>query len=112
MPIGNPASSPIPARSTWLPLRYSVAEQAGIQVFDFWVAEPGRYELSARYPEGKPGPQVVLAVGEGFLGNPWELRRTTLGFAGLCVLIGALVAVVVLVRRERSRKEIYGRFGR
>jgi hypothetical protein len=43
--------------------RYSMGGRKAYSLYTFHLDEAGRYEFSAHYPEGKSGPEVVLAIG-------------------------------------------------
>ena len=110
--VSGSTGRPVRLHRPWVPLSYSQDDRAGVLVFDFWVEAPGAYELRTHYPQEKPGPQLVLAVGEGLLG---DLSGTVLG--GLSITLGSVVlglAAVWLVYRGRARsiRRVYGRFGR
>jgi len=90
---------------------YSVGGRSGTSFLDFRIAQPGIYELSAHYPEGKEGPEVVLAVGRGF-----SLKIVTTVFGGLGIVFGSMaiavaIALITLLRRSKAKKEIQIRHG-
>jgi hypothetical protein len=73
---------------------------------EFTIEKPGLYELSAWYPEGQEGPEVVLAIGRGFTG---KLMRTVLG--GLAILFGSLIvgvtiAVKTFLKRRKAERQM------
>jgi hypothetical protein len=84
---------------------YSLGSRSGVGVFDFTIDRPGIYVLSAQYAEGREGPEVVLAVGEGF-----TTGILTTVFGGLAIVFGSMGAAVVIalvtflkrVRAERA----------
>ena len=43
--------------------RYSMGSRKAYSLYTFDLDRAGRYEFSAYYPEGKSGPEVVLAIG-------------------------------------------------
>ena len=110
--VSRATGAEVELHRAWLPLRYALDLQSGRAVFDFWVDEPGTYELRGTYPQETVGGSMVLSVGYGLLG---DLSGTILGglaaVAGL-VLAGVVWITIVAVMRGRSRREIYGRFGR
>jgi hypothetical protein len=94
------------ARST-----YSLGGRKGVSVLEFNIDQPGIYEFSASYPEGQEGPEVVLAVGHGFLKN---LIGTIVG--GLAIFFGSIViaiaiAVVTVLKRQKARKQLESNYG-
>src|SRR3990172_6931151 len=61
--------SKIPLSHSSMNSTYSVGGRSGVSVLEFLIDKPGAYELSAWYPEGKEGTEVVLAIGHGFTGK-------------------------------------------
>jgi hypothetical protein len=94
------------ARST-----YSLGGRKGVSVLEFNIDQPGIYEFSASYPEGEEGPEVVLAMGHGFLKN---LMGTIFGGLALFFGSGAIaiaIAVVTVLKREKARKQLESNLG-
>lgn len=90
---------------------YSVGGRSGTSLLDFRIDQPGIYELSANYAEGEEGPEVVLAVGQGF-----GLKIVTTVFGGLGIVFGSIgiavaIALITLLRRSKAKKEIQSRYG-
>jgi hypothetical protein len=90
--------------------RYSMGGRSGAAVFDFTIDRPGAYELAAHYPEGEEGPEVVLAVGQGFAG-----RILTTVFGALGIVFGSMalavaLAVITAVRRHNAKKRAQDRY--
>jgi hypothetical protein len=85
----------------------------GILVMSTTIDEPGDYTFSARYPDGRESPQIVLAVGQNIF---WEVGGVAVSVAGsvlsgvlgglivLCgsVLAAVAIAIVVAVKRQCS----------
>ena len=89
---------------------YSMGGRSGKAVFDFTIDRPGAYELAARYPAGEEGPEVVLAVGQGFTG-----RILTTVFGALGIVFGAMVlavaiALVTAIKRHNAAKRAKDRY--
>lgn len=87
---------------------YAVGGRSGESIFDFRIERPGTYELSAWYPEGREGPEVVLAVGHDFT---TKLLLTI--FGGLGILFGSIalavaIALVTFIKREKAEKRLKG----
>jgi hypothetical protein len=85
---------------------YSLGSRAGVSVLDFNVKRPGSYEFSAGYPEGKEGPEIVLAIGYGFTKR---IIRTVVGGLGIffgTVGISAGVALITLFKRRKAREAL------
>jgi hypothetical protein len=91
--------------------RYSVGGRSGYSVFDFKIDRPGIYEIAAQYPEGQEGPEVVLAVGQGF-----TMRVLTTVFGGLAIIFGSMglavaIAVYTAVKRHKAMRQAQDRSG-
>jgi hypothetical protein len=90
---------------------YSFGGRKGVSVLEFNIDQPGIYEFSASYPKGQGGPEVVLAMGRGFM-------RKLIGtiFGGLAIFFGSgaiAIAIIVatLLKRQKARKQLENRFG-
>ena len=75
-------------------------------MFDFKIDRPGIYEIAAQYPEGQEGPEVVLAVGQGF-----TMRVLTTVFGGLAIVFGSIglavaIAVITFLKRMRAERAV------
>lgn len=83
---------------------YELGGRSGRSVFQFRVDQPGVYELSAGYPEGQKGPQIVLAVGKDFTTG---LLMTI--FGGLALVFGSIgsavaITLVTLIKRHKLKQ--------
>ena len=81
---------------------YKMGSRSGVSVFQFTIDEPGPYEFSAAYSDGRTAPPIVLALEKGLLAS---LLTTVL--AGFAICFGSLalavtIVVVVLVKRYRT----------
>ena len=95
-----------------VPIRYALDRRSGRALYDFWIETAGIYRLRGAYPPGTTGGSMVLAGGYGLLG---DLSSTILGSLGVALglaAVGVVALAIVAVRRSRTRREIYGRFGR
>ena len=77
----------------------------------FNINQPGIYEFSASYPQGQEGPEIVLAMGQGFM-------KKLLGtiFGGLALFFGSIaiaiaITVVTLLKRKRAREQWESNYG-
>jgi hypothetical protein len=90
-------------------------ERVGVLIRSITIDQPGTYNFSCRYADGRSQPQVVLAVGPNFV---WEFlgiaaRTVITATAGLAVLFGsgvvaAVVVIVVAVKRRQSLQAAVG----
>ncbi|MDP6636256.1 MAG: hypothetical protein QGG42_15255 [Phycisphaerae bacterium] len=92
----------IPLHQGSVSTSYSMGSRSGVSIFDFSIDSPGEYVFSAQYPPGRDGPETVMAIGHGFVG---QLLVTILG--GIGIMFGSLglaaaIAVVTFVKRRRS----------
>jgi hypothetical protein len=94
---GAPVQLEAPGAST----TYSLGGRAGVSIFSFTIEKPGRYHLSAGYPGGVEGGQLVLAVGHGF-GR--KLVETILGGVGIGFASFALAVTIAGVTFWKRRK--------
>lgn len=111
------ASVPIapPAMPGTYPYPYETQEEAG-GILEFTIDEPGTYTLSCAPLEEELGPvaepEFIMTIWQGaffetFYGLAGEMSKAMLG--GLAVLVGSIgaaiaIAVVITVKRERSKK--------
>jgi len=83
---------------------YSVSGRSGHSVLEFSIQQEGRYEFGCDYGENSKGPEVVVAVGSGVSEAIFRLVFEALAaFFGGCGF-GAIVIIVVLLKRERATK--------
>ncbi|MGB3943391.1 MAG: hypothetical protein WBK88_01195 [Methanothrix sp.] len=80
---------------------YTFAGRSGRSIAAFEIDHPGVYRMTASYPPGREGPEVVLAVGTGLFGG----IASKIVFA-VAALFGSIVAgAAILIRGERKREE-------
>jgi hypothetical protein len=85
-------------------LNYSLGNRRGRSVLEFQADEVALYHLSCGYPEGKEGPETVLAIGTGVGARiAVTLMRS---FWGLMVgiALSAAVIIAIFVKRDRMRR--------
>lgn len=85
---------------------YEFGSRAGASVFEFKIPDPGVYELSASYPEGQQGQEVVLAVGHDFTGG-----LLTTVFGSLAIVFGSMgislaLTIYTLIKRSNAIKRL------
>ncbi len=100
----NEANVPVVASTT--NSTYSVGDRSGRSVGQFTIGEPGAYRLSASYPVEQEGPPIVLAIGQGFVG---DILTLVLGSIGVCLgsfLLSAVCLIVVFVVRRNAGEQI------
>lgn len=110
--VHGPDGKPVPLLRSWVPVRYELDQRAGVALFEFRIRTPGRYRLEAAYPPGTAGGSMVLAVGYGLLGDLSGSTLRSLAVIGALALAGLVALITVERLRARSRRGIYGRFGR
>jgi hypothetical protein len=92
---------------------YEFGRQAGQSVMQFEITEPGTYDFSCRYTSGAAGPEIVLAIGHGFMGNILGVVFGALGsvFGSIAVVFGSvilalIIVIIITVRRYRSKQRL------
>lgn len=100
----------VPVSSTTVSSHYSLGSRSGFGVFDFTIDRPGIYVLSAQYAEGHEGPEVVLAVGQGF-----TTGILTTVFGGLAIVFGSMglavaLAIYTALKRYQAQKRAPDRY--
>lgn len=100
----NTTGTPVALAPASVNSTYSVGSRAGVSVLNFSIEQPGTYEFSCGYSQGKEGSEVVLAIGQGFAG---KIAGTV--FGGLAIFFGSgaiaiSIAVVTFLRRRKAKQ--------
>ena len=86
---------------------YSLGSNAGISVLKFKIDHPGSYAITTTYQNGATGPDVVLAIGQGFTANLIGGIASIFGsiaiFCGGTMIAVVLTLVVFFLRQRRPR---------
>lgn len=102
---GSPVTLSSPGTST----TYTVGDRAGVSILAFSIDRPGTYELSASYPPGRSGPDVVLAVGQGvgrgILTSIGSFFGAGAVFCGATILAGAIVLTTLIMRHRAAPRQ-------
>jgi hypothetical protein len=101
--VSRATGSGIPLSRVTASSSYTMGGRSGVAMLDFTIDRAGVYELSAAYPEGREGPEVVLAVGQGFTRG--ILIAVFGGLATVFGSMGAAVAIAVITFLKRMRAE-------
>lgn len=82
---------------------YSMGGRQGEAINVFSVERAGTYRISADY-DGQVGPQTVIAVGQGFMGQLFATVFLGLGavFLGMILTVATVVGVYLARRRARQ----------
>lgn len=99
---GEPIALRAPGAST----SYSLGGRSGVSIFSFDVAEPGRYRLAARFPEGSGEGQLVLAVGQGFGRKLFVTIVVAIAIAFLSFAIALTIGIVTFVKRRKAARPL------
>lgn len=94
--------TPVELRAPPVRATYSFGGRSGVSIFSFDIEGPGRYRVSAGYPDARTEPRIVLTVGRGFVTG---LVRTILGAIGIAFgtfAIAGAIAVVTFVKRRQT----------
>lgn len=108
--VAKAASQPVelsrpPGKSS-----YTVNEYVGTSVLEFSIDDPGTYVFTARYEQGRTGPDIVFAIGKDNSG------RFLAGFLGMG-LGGLALGTFIIVhhvremahRRQQSENRLHAR---
>jgi len=82
---------------------YSFGGREGVSVFEFNIEHIGTYEFSAWYPEGKEGPEIILAIGQGFMSNLFGMIAVGVAILFGSGTIGTVIAVVTFIKRQKAK---------
>ena len=82
---------------------YTMGGRSGVSAFSFELSQPGAYELSAEYPDGQSGPQVVLAIGHAFVRRLLTTIIEVFGIGGGSIALALIIGVWTFVARLRAR---------
>src|SRR6266545_7797225 len=98
--VSNDSGAPVSIHAVSGTFTYSMGNTEGLGIAEFSIDRPGTYTLASRYSNGRPGPQVVLAVAHG---SPGDVLKYVLGGFGVFPLLvaGAGIAAVTLYLRIR-----------
>jgi len=106
--VTSAAGESVQMREPLWPVPYHRDSRQGLQVLEFEVAAAGTYTLQGDYPSGTAGPQLLLAVGEGLLG---DLSGSLLGALALGLLPGfggVIIGGFIWRARKQARRRLYG----
>lgn len=83
---------------------YSVSGREGQNIYEFNIAETGKYELKAWYENGE-GEETVLAIGKGF--GMAIVRTVLISVIILFVTVGTFISIFIIAfrRKEESMEE-------
>lgn len=100
--LRNAAGERVPLSGPVASTRYNFGGRSGVGIFEFRIAAPGRYRLTAAYDGGRTEPRTVLSVGSGFVASLLGTIFGGLGFAFGGVILGVAIAVPVFVKRRKA----------
>ncbi len=84
--------------------KYTLADRSGISVFAFIINQPGLYEFTCGYAEGREGPETVLAIGIAFFGDLINMIFVGFLILGASALTAVAAFIVVYQKRKESLK--------
>lgn len=80
---------------------YSIGSRTGQSITAFTVERPGIYWINATYPNG-PGPEVILAVGRGFMEGIFSLVIVSMLLLFGSIAIATVITIVTYTRRRKA----------
>jgi hypothetical protein len=96
----NIAVSPVTSNQT-----YNFSGRSGRGLFEFHIATPGTYTLTAGYDEGQEGSQAMLTVLHDFMGRLLITIFSSLGVLFGSILIFVIILVLTLIGRAKARQK-------
>jgi len=93
--------SPMTVNST-----YNMSGRSAYGVFSANIDAPGLYEISAYYPEGVSGPDTVLSLSHGFVGDLLVTIFSSIAILGGSILAAILIVVTTLVLRAKAAQAV------
>ena len=99
--VSEKASGQTLATHTATGTTYSVGSRSGQSIAAFSVERPGIYWINTTYPK-EPGPEVVLAVGKGFVEGIFYLVVVALVILFGSIVIAAVITIVTYTRRKKA----------
>lgn len=85
--------------------RYSIIGRAGVSLYEFIIKQPGAYQFSCEYIDGKQGPDTIISVGAAFFGD--LVKAIFIGFLilGLSSFTGIVAFVAIYLQRREALKK-------
>jgi hypothetical protein len=99
--VSEKASGQTIATRTATGTTYSMGSRFGQSITAFTVERPGIYWINTTYPK-EPGPEVVLAVGKGFVEGIFYLVIVALVILFGSIVIAAVITIVTYTRRRKA----------
>jgi len=99
--ISEKASGETLATNTATGTTYSMGGRSGQSITAFKVERPGIYWINTSYPK-VPGPDVVLAVGKGFVEGIFHLITVAMLLLFGSIAIAAVITFVTYTRRKKA----------
>lgn len=101
----------IPIRRATASTTYSIGARSGRSVAEFSIKQAGDYHFACQYPPDTKGTEAILAVGTGVVERIFKTVILSLlsMFGGVSAC--GIVILIVLLSREKSKKELAARQG-
>jgi hypothetical protein len=104
--VSKTTGAPVTLSRSTVDSNYSFGGRSGKSVFDFHIDQPGVFQISSSYAEGRQGEEVVLAVGQGV-----AMGIVTMVFKALGIMFGSIaltIAIVLItaIKRRNSAKRL------
>ena len=96
----------VPVSAARISSYYSLGSRAGVSAFEFNADTPGRYLIVAQYASGAVEPEVVLAIGKGFMGSVLKIVLGGLAILGSTLATSILIVVLTFVKRLKAARQL------
>jgi hypothetical protein len=83
---------------------YDLGSRAGKAILGFRIDQPGDYTLSASYPHGRSGPDIVLAVSRGRAANLLFAVLGGIATASAAFAIAVIIVIAAAMKRSKAKK--------
>ncbi len=104
--VTSPTGRDVPVQAPGMNETYTLGGREGWAIFRFQADEPGAYRVEARYPDGSPGPQGILAVGRGFTVRLVVMIFVAVATLLVTVLLTLGIGITTFVLRYRAGRRL------
>ena len=95
----------IPVFPNTMSENYSLGSREGEAIFKFTIQNPGSYQITAGYSDGRSHPRAMLAIGRNIVGNMMLAIFAPLTIIGTCTLLAGIIFIVVLIKRSQAKSQ-------
>jgi hypothetical protein len=86
---------------------YTLGARQGVAIMVFSIDEPGDYEFTAKYRDGRSEPKLVIAIGQGIVKRIFAGILIPMVAVGLGLVVGVIIIIVTAVGRGRAKRAAF-----